>query len=122
MNILLDTHILLWHLKDDPKLEIRYSKIIENEGHEKYLSVASLWEVAIKVSLGKLEISQPIDRMVPEEINILYLEIPHILKVQVLDFHHRDPFDRMIIAQAISENMTVMTHDGRFKMYDIDLI
>jgi PIN domain nuclease of toxin-antitoxin system len=122
MNILLDTHILLWHLTDDPRLEISRSRIIEDSTHTKYLSIASLWEMAIKISLGKLAICQPIDRIMPEEINIMNLKIPHILRVQDLPFHHRDPFDRMIIAQAISENMTVMSQDGIFRMYNVDLI
>jgi len=122
MNILLDTHILLWHLTDDPRLEIRRSVIIEDSVYTKYFSVVSLWEMAVKISIGKLGVSQPIDRIIPREINILNLKIPHIVKVQNLAFHHRDPFDRMIIAQAISENMTVMSHDSHFKMYDINLI
>ncbi len=119
MNILMDTHILLWHLTDNPRLEIRRSRIIEDASYTKYFSVVSLWEMAIKISLGKLAVSQPLDRIIPEEINILNLKIPHIVKVQDLAFHHRDPFDRMIIAQAVSENMVVMTQDGFFRMYGI---
>ncbi len=122
MNILLDTHILLWHLTDDPRLEISRSRIIEDNAYTKYFSVVSLWEMAIKISLGKLAICQPIDRIVPDEINILNLKIPHVLKVQDLAFHHRDPFDRMIIAQAVSENMAVMSQDEVFRMYGINLI
>jgi PIN domain nuclease of toxin-antitoxin system len=122
MNILLDTHILLWHLTNDPRLEIRFSIIIEDSAYTKYLSIVSLWEMAVKISIGKLAVSQPIDRIIPGEINMLNLKIPHIVKVQDLAFHHRDPFDRMIIAQAISENMTVMTHDSHFRMYGVNLI
>ncbi|MEE4358055.1 MAG: type II toxin-antitoxin system VapC family toxin [Desulfococcaceae bacterium] len=122
MKILLDTHILLWHLADDPRLEISKSELIENSSYSKYLSIISLWEIAIKSSLGKLIINTEIDKIVPEEIKILGLEMPHILAVQTLPFHHRDPFDRMIIAQAMSENMTVMTGDKRFGMYDVELV
>ncbi len=122
MKILLDTHILLWHLADDPRLEISKSELIENSSYSKYLSIISLWEIAIKSSLGKLIINTEIDKIVPEEIKILGLEMPHILAVQTLPFHHRDPFDRMIIAQAMSENMPVMTGDKRFGMYDVELV
>jgi PIN domain nuclease of toxin-antitoxin system len=78
--------------------------------------------MAIKISIKKLAVCQSIDRIIPREINVLNLKIPHIAKVQDLAFHHRDPFDRMIIAQAISENMTIMTQDSHFRMYDINLI
>lgn len=122
MKILLDTHILLWHLADDPRLEISKSELIENSSYSKYLSIISLWEIAIKSSLGKLIINTEIDKIVPEEIKILGLEMPHILAVQTLPFHHRYPFDRMIIAQAMSENMPVMTGDKRFGMYDVELV
>jgi len=121
MNILLDTHILLWHLKDDPRLKIGFSKIIEDASYTKYFSIISLWEIAIKTSIGKLSINQPIEKIIPNEISILNLKVPHIVKVKDLPFHHRDPFDRMIIAQAMVENMPVMTQDN-FEMYDVDLI
>ncbi len=122
MSIILDTHMLLWHLADDPRLKISHSRIIEDVSHTKYFSIVSLWEIAIKISLGKLVINQTIDRIIPEEIYILDLKIPHIVKVKDLAFHHKDPFDRMIIAQAMVENMSVMTHDSHFQLYGIDLI
>lgn len=121
MNILLDTQILLWHLNDDPRLKISYSKVIEDASYTKYFSIVSLWEIAIKVSIGKLSVNYPIDRIVPKEIRILNLNVPHIIKVKDLPFHHRDPFDRMIIAQAMIENMVIMTHDDFFGMYDVGL-
>ncbi len=121
MNILLDTQILLWHLNDDPRLKISLSKAIEDASYTKYFSIVSLWEIAIKVSIGKLGVNHPIDRIIPKEINILNINVPHIVKVKDLPFHHRDPFDRMIIAQAMIENMTIMTQDSFFKMYDVNL-
>ncbi len=122
MNLLLDTHILLWHLTDNPKLSREISRTIENPQHKKFISIASLWEVAIKRSLGKLEILQPIEILTPTEITILPLEISHISYLEKLPFHHRDPFDRIIIAQAIVEKLSVITNDDCFDYYEIDLI
>jgi len=122
MNLLLDTHILLWHLTDNPKLSREISRTIENPQHKKFISIASLWEVAIKRSLGKLEILQPIETLTPTEITILPLEISHISYLEKLPFHHRDPFDRIIIAQAMVEKLSVITNDDYFEHYEIDLI
>ena len=122
MDILLDTHILLWHLTDHSRLSEEKSQIIENPQHQKFLSIASLWEIAIKTSIGKLTIQQSIETIVPREIIILDLKLPHLKLVQKLPFHHRDPFDRILIAQAQFEKFTIMTDDSYFKHYDIDLI
>ena len=122
MNILLDTHILLWHLMDDPRLNSNKSKIIENTQHQKFLSIASLWEIAIKSSIGKLHIQQSIETIVPREVTILDIKLPHLKQVQQLPFHHRDPFDRIIIAQAMYEKFTIMSDDKYFQEYDIELI
>lgn len=118
MKILVDTHILLWHLTDDPRLNVENSQTIENPLYQKYFSIASLWEIAIKTSTGKLKISEPIDKIIPSDFVILNLEIEHLKQIQILPYHHRDPFDRAIIAQAISENFTVMTDDSNFKLYE----
>ena len=122
MNILLDTQVFLWHIGGSPLLKLKDSKIIEDSSHTKFLSIASIWEIAIKTSLGKLAITQPLNRIIPKEINILDISIPHLMEVQKLPFHHRDPFDRLIIAQASVEGMTVMSRDRDFKMYDIPLM
>ncbi|MBI9038178.1 MAG: type II toxin-antitoxin system VapC family toxin [Bacteroidales bacterium] len=122
MDILLDTHILLWHLSDNPKLKKEKSKIIENPENRIFFSLISLWEIAIKTSIGKLEITQPIDSLIPEEIIVLGLKIEHIQQVKELFFNHRYPFDRMLIAQAMEENLTIMTDDAYFNKYDIKLV
>jgi len=122
MEILLDTHILLWHLTDNSRLSEEKSQIIENPQHQKFFSMASLWEIAIKTSIGKLQIQQSIETIVPRELIILDLKLPHLKLVQKLPFYHRDPFDRILIAQAQFENLTIMTDDSYFKHYDIDLI
>jgi PIN domain nuclease of toxin-antitoxin system len=122
MKILLDTHILLWHLTDNPKLSQNHSQLIEDLQHQKFFSMASLWEIAIKSSLGKLHLQYPIELIVPQEIIILDIGIYHIKVVQELPFYHRDPFDRLLIAQAISEQLIIMTNDEWFGNYGIELI
>jgi len=122
MRILLDTHILLWHLTDNPKLSLQNSQLIEDAEHQKFFSLASLWEMAIKSSLGKLHIQHALDRIVPAEIIILDIKLEHIKHVQTLPFYHRDPFDRLLVAQAISEELIVMTDDQCFEHYGIELI
>lgn len=122
MNILLDTHILLWHLTDNPRLRTEQSAIIENPENTLFFSIVSLWEIAIKSSLGKLEVVQPIDTLLPKEIQILDLKISHVTAIQPLPFHHRDPFDRILIAQAIVEKLHVMTDDSNFPLYPVSLL
>ncbi len=122
MNQLLDTHILLWHLEDNPKLSTETSALIENTAHQKFFSIVSLWEIEIKRNLGKLTVARPIETLLPREIIVLPLNIEHISHLKNLPFHHRDPFDRIIISQAIVENFTVITDDGYFKHYDVAML
>jgi PIN domain nuclease of toxin-antitoxin system len=121
MNILLDTPILLWHLTDNPRLSREYSAAIEDPKNQLFFSIVSLWEMAIKSSIGKLELLHPIDKLVPSEMAILNLKMSHIKNVQTLALHHRDPFDRMIISQAMIDHLFVMTDDANFKYYDIKI-
>lgn len=122
MNILLDTHILLWFLTDDDRLSIDQINEIENPKNNLFFSIASLWEIAIKTNLLKLEIPKPIDILVPKEIEILDIRISHITTYQTLPFYHRDPFDRMLISQAIHEGLFLMTDDSKFKEYPIHIL
>ncbi len=119
MNLLLDTHILLWHLADNPKLSLETSSLIENEAHDKFLSIVSLWEIELKRNIDKLSLTQPIETLLPTEIVILPLKIEHIGYLKNLPFHHRDPFDRIIISQAIVEGYTLVTDDKAFKQYGV---
>ena len=84
--------------------------------------MASLWEIAIKSSLGKLQIQQSIEMIVPQEVIILNIKLAHLKQVQKLPFHHRDPFDRLLIAQALSEQLTIITDDEWFGNYEVELI
>lgn len=122
MRLLIDTHILLWHLEDNPRLSLAWSALLESPRVEKYFSVASLWEMAVKANIGNLTLIYPLDRIVPNDFQILPIKTSHLLAYQQLPLHHRDPFDRMIIAQAQVEELTVMTQDGNFPLYDIMLL
>jgi len=121
MNILIDTHILLWFFNGDEKISQGTRNLILSPENEKFVSVSSLWEIAIKFSIGKLTLKnglQNIFQLIDENgFRLLSLEPAHILLVSSMEFHHRDPFDRLIIAQAIAENMTILTNDMVFRKY-----
>lgn len=127
MNLLLDTHAFLWFIEGSDELSGRAKGLIENQGNDRYLSVGSLWEMAIKVSIGKLDVPLPFTRLVREHvrgnaISILGLRAPHLDMQRSLPFHHRDPFDRMIIAQAKVEEMDVVGRDEKFEPYEVGLL
>jgi PIN domain nuclease of toxin-antitoxin system len=123
MRFLLDTHILLWFLEGNKLLAKSRRQIIANPQNDVFVSVASLWEMAIKISLGKLTLVQPladvIRQIAVEDIIILPILPEHTLQVLTLPFHHRDPFDRIIIAQSQIENLPVVTGDREFSDYAV---
>lgn len=125
MKYLLDTHTLLWFLADDKKLSRRARQLIENSSHESVFSVASLWEIAVKTGLGKLELDRPFDQMFPDElhlnqIEILDITVDSLIKLINLPYHHRDPFDRMIIAQGLVEGFPIISVDTGYDAYGVD--
>ena len=123
MKILLDTHVLIWYSEGNQMLSKKWIEIIENPLHQKYFSYVSLWEMNIKISVEKLTLvaDSPI-QIVPKEIEILQPTLSDLKELAKLPLHHRDPFDRMIISQAISNNFLLMTNDGHFKDYEVELI
>jgi PIN domain nuclease of toxin-antitoxin system len=126
MKYLIDTHILIWHGENNSALEQPVLNILNNLENEILISHASLWEIAIKVSLGKLKLGFPLNRL--EEVlfengfTLLAFDFAHYQTLSSLPFHHNDPFDRMIIAQAISENVEIVTHDEKFELYPVSVI
>ena len=121
---LLDTHTFLWFINDDKALSASAKGLIENPENILYLSIASVWEMAIKVSLGKLEVSSPFAEFIEEQlrennITLLEIQISHTGLVSTLPFYHRDPFDRLIIAQALAENFSILGKDGVFDNYGV---
>ncbi|HEY6231155.1 MAG TPA: type II toxin-antitoxin system VapC family toxin [Pyrinomonadaceae bacterium] len=125
MNVLLDTQAFLWLVMGSANLSGKARALIENPSNNNLLSVASLWEMAIKVSLGKLILSAPFHDLVPEQlilngIGLLNIGINHVALVATLPFHHHDPFDRLLIAQAITEKLPVVSIDSAFDAYGIE--
>jgi PIN domain nuclease of toxin-antitoxin system len=124
MKLLLDTHAFLWFITDDPALSRESKRLVEEPENDVILSVASLWEMAIKVSLGKLTISQPFEPFITSQlaanaISLLNISTGHVAVVATLPFHHRDPFDRLLIAQAMVEQLPVLSTDPVFDSYPI---
>lgn len=119
--ILLDTCALLWFLHDDPMLPERMAKRIE-ESERAYLSIASLWEVAIKKTIKKLDIPETVkeleEKCEEKQIFILPIKIDYLERIQNLPMIHADPFDRLIIATAIEENLTLLTDDNKIRLYE----
>jgi PIN domain nuclease of toxin-antitoxin system len=122
MKLLIDTHIFLWYIWGNTKLTVKIREMIDNTNNQKYLSIASLWEIAIKANIGKLKINQPFEVIVPKELNILPIKFNHLNTLVSLPHNHKDPFDRIIISQAISEKFNVLSIDENFKYYDIRLL
>jgi len=127
MRVLLDTNSFLWFISGNDRLSIDAKNFIADMQNQLVLSAASLWEIAIKISLGKLDLLQPYGQFIPQQLEendiaVLPLEIGHLNKVIDLPFHHRDPFDRLIIAQALTEGIPVVSSDAVFSQYAVKLI
>ena len=124
MNLLLDTHALLWFALDDPQLSSTAQSLIVDPANIKSVSPASYWELAIKISLGKYKLTVPFDQFMDSAIHkngfrIVPLDVRHANFLVALPFHHRDPFDRMIIAQAIVDGMLIVSNDPALDAYPI---
>lgn len=127
MNIILDTHAFLWFVNGSEKLSQKAKEEILNPNNKKYLSYASIWEMGIKYSNKKLNFPVPYMEFLQKQLNdngfeILYSNLQHIEKFIDLPHHHKDPFDRMILSQAIAENMQIVSVDGIFELYPVKII
>ena len=124
MRLLLDTHAFLWWVGGERPLGRRARAAVADPGNEVLLSIASFWEIAIKISLGRLGIGQPLSRFIAEQLRVnafspLEIGLAHAARVAILPFHHRDPFDRMLIAQALQEDLTIVSADRVFGRYGV---
>jgi len=126
MKLLLDTHTFLWYITGDKQIPQKDIELIRNNINHRWISIASIWEIVIKMSLNKLEIKggfQTIENFLENnDIEILPIDFNHTKRLLSLPLLHNDPFDRIIIAQSISENLTIVTKDNRFKDYGIKII
>ncbi len=123
MRYLADTHVLIWSWRDPEKLSRRARKILEDGESEIWLSIASVWEMTIKSGIGKLDLEMSIAEFAKAQmqdgLQLLPIRLSHAERLAELPLHHRDPFDRMLIAQSDVEGFTVITSDGAFGDYEI---
>jgi PIN domain nuclease of toxin-antitoxin system len=124
MTILLDAHTFLWFIAGDKRLSAVARSLIEESAHKSVISAATLWEIAIKTSLGRLILTTPFDELITEQLRIngfqiLTIEPEHLKRFIDLPFHHRDPFDRLLIAQAMAEEIAIVSVDGALDAYEV---
>jgi len=127
MRVLLDTHAFLWWITEDRRLSARAREVVTDGGNDLLLSAASGWEIAIKASLGRITLPVPIDRFLSEQlqrngIGTLPIEMSHALHVHALSLLHRDPFDRLLVAQARLEKLRILTSDPQIAQYDVETL
>ena len=127
MRFLLDTHSFLWFITGDNNLSNKTKYLITDLSNQVFVSVVSLWEISIKTGPGKLELSHPFEELIPKqlalnEIDQLPINLDHLAELISLPFHHRDPFDRLIIAQAMVEDLPIISKNSAFPAYSIDVI
>ena len=127
MDLLLDSHSFIWWREEPGKLSKNAYAEISNSANNIFLSVASIWEIQIKIINKKFAFSEKlVDVIIDEQINngfqLLPVNLPHALYLENLPFHHKDPFDRLLISQAIVENMTLVSADAQFSNYQVNLL
>jgi PIN domain nuclease of toxin-antitoxin system len=121
MRYLLDTHTFIWAMEGNPRLSIHAQQVIQSANDQIWVSMATFWEMAIKINLGKMTLQQPLSDVIQEakrqKMQILPIYEAHVLAIETFPLHHRDPFDRMLIAQAAQENLAVLGCDVAFDAY-----
>lgn len=127
MKILLDTHVFIWWHNDSKKLSQTAFTMIKDKENMLFLSMVSIWEMQIKLQLGKLQLQVSLPLLINEQqtkngLHILPIALEHILTLEKLPSHHQDPFDRLLIAQSIYEKMPIITHDNQFSNYPISTL
>jgi PIN domain nuclease of toxin-antitoxin system len=125
MKVLIDTHVLLWGLQNEAKLSRRVRVLLP--AADVWISVASLWEIIAKVQVGKLALPTPLGdyltaKLTANGVSVLALTFDHVKRLEELPLHHRDPFDRILIAQSLNESMPLVSADPQFEKYSVELI
>lgn len=122
-RFLIDTQIFLWWLDDNPKLSDEIKNLLRNPKNEVFLSVISVWEILIKKELKKLKIPSDLNTVIEKcGFDILSIELSHVFGIDKLPFHHKDPFDRMLVSQASEEQMTLISADKKIRKYQISVL
>ncbi|PWB55178.1 MAG: PIN domain nuclease [Nitrosomonadales bacterium] len=126
MNLLLDTHAFIWWDREPERLPLRVYAACESQDNQLYLSIASAWEMQIKLGTGKLSFPQPLSEIIEQQksengLQILPINLAHIRQLSTLPSHHNDPFDRMLVAQAASQNMALITADRHIARYPVEV-
>jgi PIN domain nuclease of toxin-antitoxin system len=127
MRVLVDTHTFLWALLKNHRLSATAKQILTSKEHELYFSLVSLWEIAVKMKIRKLNtvgssVTYIRDEMAEYGMELLPIRYEHILELERLPLHHSEPFDRLLIAQAVAESLPILTHDEKFPLYPVKLI
>ncbi len=127
MKALLDTHVFIWAISEPPRLSSRVLELIEDRDNEILVSIASAWEMAIKATTGKLRVSGSAAefvqrKLVEHRMTLLPIQLSHLTMLEKLPLHHRDPFDRLLIAQCMAEEATLITVDPLLKRYRVKII
>jgi PIN domain nuclease of toxin-antitoxin system len=127
MKLLLDTHTFLWLIEGSRNLSAKASTALADPANELFLSVGSIWELAIKIANKKLSLTDPLDAFVARwtvsyQLDVLAIHAPHTFALLKLPDHHRDPFDRILLAQSMVEGMTLVSADGKFAPYAVSLL
>jgi PIN domain nuclease of toxin-antitoxin system len=127
MRLLLDTHVFIWWADAPERLTSNALAALEDDTNDLILSVVSLWEIQIKIQLGKLKLARPLKELVESQqatngLQLLPIELPHVLALAALPLHHKDPFDRMLIAQSMVEDLTLITADDKLAAYPAKLL
>ena len=127
MNLLADTHAFIWSFSDTKKLSPIAAAEFKNPANQIFLSVASVWEMQIKIKLGQMVFADTLENIINEQqsvnsIQILPVQLAHALYLEKLPYHHKDPFDRLLISQAIVENLTLVSTDRAISLYPVKLL
>ena len=127
MKLLADTHVVLWSATDPQRLAASARAAIEDGANDLSVSIVTVWEIAIKQSLGKLDLPEPAEQWLPEVLRRTGFEVAEIglaaaLRVRALPWHHRDPFDRLLIAHALEDGYTIITHDATLATYGVPVL